>query len=171
MSRPLSIPSPRKLSIEDRFALSKDDLNTKSSPASFAAALHSVAIIIAWSNDSITHGPAITVNRPSPKVALPTLKALVTGFVLTVLPIFVSKHANVGIGKMLLTRGNSNKEKRPHPPLITGLPPVLQNGFLRIRPAFLKIDFTFDSFLTGSFSSFRASRFSSGLLELELSAE
>ena len=70
------MPRPRKLWIEERFALSNDDLKTKSKPAAWARCKHSRAIIIACSGVSITHGPAITVSRPSPNVALPTLNAL-----------------------------------------------------------------------------------------------
>src|SRR5438132_14180319 len=66
------MPSPRKLLIEERFALSNDDLKTKSSPAARARCAHSRAIINACSRDSITHGPAIIAKRPSPKVAEPT---------------------------------------------------------------------------------------------------
>jgi hypothetical protein len=60
--------------IEERLALSKDDLNTKSSPAARARSEHSRAIMEACSKLSITHGPAIMVSRPSPKVAFPTEK-------------------------------------------------------------------------------------------------
>jgi hypothetical protein len=65
--------------IDDRFALSNDALNTKSSPAAAARLRHSRAIIIACSGVSTTQGPAMIVSRPSPKVAFPTEKALVLG--------------------------------------------------------------------------------------------
>src|ERR1043165_2827914 len=71
-SSPGSIPRPRKLRIEDRFALSNDDLKTKSRPAAWARCAHSRAIIIACSGLSITQGPAIIVSRPSPNVTSPT---------------------------------------------------------------------------------------------------
>src|ERR1700730_14232784 len=71
------MPTPRKLLIEDRFALSNEVLKTKSKPALRACWAHSRAIIMACSSDSITHGPAMIVSRPSPNVALPTLKGFV----------------------------------------------------------------------------------------------
>ena len=73
---PACIPSPRKLLIEERFALSNEVLKTKSRPALRARTAHSRAIINVCSSDSMTHGPAITVSRPSPNVAGPTLNDL-----------------------------------------------------------------------------------------------
>src|SRR5262252_6328245 len=75
--RPSSMPIPRKLLIDDLFALSKDDLKTKSNPASRARDAHSRAIMVACCCDSITQGPAMMVSRPSPNVAEPTWNDLV----------------------------------------------------------------------------------------------
>src|SRR5215471_18467636 len=75
--RPSSIPIPRKLLTDDLFALSKDDLKTKSNPASRARDAHSRAIMVACGCDSITQGPAMMVSRPSPNVAEPTWNDLV----------------------------------------------------------------------------------------------
>src|ERR1043166_9329803 len=77
------MPKPRKLLIDDRLALSKEALKTKSSPAACARSRHSRAIIKVCSGLSMTQGPAITVSRPSPKVALPTEKDLVISRVAT----------------------------------------------------------------------------------------
>jgi len=78
MPKPSSSPGPRKLSMAERLALSKDDLKTKSSPAARARSLQACAIINACSRDSMTHGPAIKDRRPSPNVALPTLNARIS---------------------------------------------------------------------------------------------
>src|ERR1044072_5196393 len=73
------MPKPRKLLMDERFALSNDDLKTKSRPAACARSRHSRAIINACSGDSTTQGPAMIVSRPSPNVALPTEKDLAIG--------------------------------------------------------------------------------------------
>src|SRR4030095_11592346 len=76
-SRPFSIPSPRKLLIDDRFALSNEFLKKKPPPASVPRFEHPRAIINTCSSLSTTQGPAIIVSRPSPNVAGPTEKGLI----------------------------------------------------------------------------------------------
>src|ERR1044072_6283210 len=74
-SSPASIPWRRKLWIEERFALSNDDLKTKSRSAASARCEHPRALSKACSGLSTTQGPAMIVSRPSPNVASPTENA------------------------------------------------------------------------------------------------
>src|SRR5262245_44157014 len=69
ISSPSLSPGPRKESIDERLALSNDDLNTRlifSSSRSFRSVR---AILNACSRDSMTHGPAMNSGGLSPPKA------------------------------------------------------------------------------------------------------
>src|SRR5215471_12182920 len=71
MSRPSSSPGPRNESLEERLALSKEDLKTMrarvSSPITFSLA----AILRLWARDSMTHGPAKKRGSFPPPISYP----------------------------------------------------------------------------------------------------
>src|SRR5215472_1130161 len=71
MSRPSSSPGPRNESLEERLALSKEDLKTMrarvSSPITFSLA----AILRLWARDSMTHGPAKKRGAFPPPISYP----------------------------------------------------------------------------------------------------
>jgi hypothetical protein len=69
MSRPSSRPGPRKDAIDDRFALSNDDLKTILAPVFSATPRIFLAIARECRRDSITHGPAKKSGGALPPIA------------------------------------------------------------------------------------------------------
>jgi len=59
------MPTPLAEEIDERLALSKEDLYTTRMPSSLHMVTIFSAIIIAWSLDSIWQGPAITFKGAS----------------------------------------------------------------------------------------------------------
>src|SRR6185312_12818401 len=70
--RPCSIPSPRKLPREERFALSKDALNTKGMPRRPVISFRRPATCCVSSALSMTQGPAMRKNGRSMPISCPT---------------------------------------------------------------------------------------------------
>src|SRR5438034_196213 len=106
--KPSGIPLPRKLLMDERFALSYEALKIYGNLSEPVIDLIARAIFMACSSLSTTHGPPIKNNSPPPRVISPTENLVLESDILLILSVSYDQHR--GAKQLLYTNHRPRRQ-------------------------------------------------------------